>query len=164
MTKVSPHIRERFEPLAPAAGLSDAAFVNAVESCTLPSDAFRHSDHIRLAWIYLRDPAFDRATERMVESIRRFALHHTGDTTKYHDTLTRLWMRLVAQAMTAFGAQDDFAAFAAANPLLFDKRRAFDFYSEQRLFSQAARSGWVEPDILPLPDGPASRPLDSVHP
>lgn len=135
-------------------GLSDEAFVSVFESCTLAGDAFRHYDHIRLAWIYLGDLPLIEATERMVASIRRFALYH-GAATKYHDTMTRLWMRLVAHARAASGFQTDFTAFAAANPVLFDKRFVFRFYSEARLFSDAARSGWVEPDLLPLPDGPA---------
>jgi len=108
--------------------LTDAEFVAAFESCTLPADAFRHYDHIRLAWAYLGAFALNEATDRMGESIRRFALHHTGTTAKYSDGLTRVWMRLVAHARALSADAPDFATFAEANPMLFERRRAFDFY------------------------------------
>lgn len=108
--------------------LSDAEFVAAFESCTLAADAFRHYDHIRLAWAYIGAFTFDDATGRMAESICRFALHHTGTTAKYDDRLTRAWMRLVAHARAISADAPDFATFAEANPMLFDRRRAFDFY------------------------------------
>ena len=108
--------------------LSDAEFVAAFESCTLAADAFRNYDHIRLAWVYLGSFALDDATDRMAESIRRFALYHTGATAKFDDRLTRAWMRLVARARNVSADAPDFATFAEANPMLFDRRRAFEFY------------------------------------
>ena len=64
----------------------------------------------------------------MAESIRRFALHHTGTTAKYDDNLTRAWMRLVARVRETSAGAPDFATFAEAKPMLFDRRRAFDYY------------------------------------
>ena len=116
------------DPAPTAPDLSDAEFLASFESCALAADAFRHYDHVRLAWIYLDAVSVDQATERMAAAIRRFALHHTGSTAKYNDELTRAWMRLVAHARTASVGAPTFAAFAAANPMLFDRRRAFDFY------------------------------------
>ena len=109
--------------------LSDAEFIAAFESCLLAADAFRHYDHIRLAWILLRVFPLDEATDRLADSIRRFALHHTGTTAKYDDALTRSWMHLVAHVRATSAEAEDFAAFADANPMLFDRRQAFDFYA-----------------------------------
>ena len=111
-----------------AGELSDTEFVAAFEACTLAADAFRHYDHIRLAWVYLGAFALDEATERMAESIRRFALHHTGSTAKYDAHLTRAWMHLVGHARVISPDAPDFATFADAHPMLFDRRRAFDHY------------------------------------
>lgn len=108
--------------------LSDAEFVAAFEACTLAADAFRHYDHVRLAWVYLGAFTLPQATKRLAESIRRFALHHTGTTAKYDDSLTRAWMRLVARVRDLSPDAPDFATFAEANPMVFDRRRAFDFY------------------------------------
>ena len=76
--------------------LTDAEFVTAFESCTLAPDAFRHYEHVRLAWSYLGALALPEATDRMADAICRFALHHTGTAAKYDANLTRAWMRLVA--------------------------------------------------------------------
>jgi len=108
--------------------LSDAELLTAFESCTLAADSFRHYDHIRLAWLYLRAAALPEATDRMASAIRRFALHHTGTTAKYDDALTRSWMRLVAHARAISADAPDFATFAASNPMLFDRRHAFACY------------------------------------
>ena len=125
---IAEHGEIALQPPSGTRHLSDAEFVSAFEACTLAADAFRHYDHIRLAWAYLRAFAPDEATDRMAESIRRFALHHTGSTAKYDDSLTRAWMRLVAHARAVSADAPDFATFAEANPMLFDRRRAFDFY------------------------------------
>jgi hypothetical protein len=108
--------------------LSDAEFLTAFETCTLAADSFRHYDHIRLAWLYLRAAPLVEATDRMASAIRRFALHHTGTTAKYDDALTRSWMRLVAHARANSADAPDFATFAASNPMLFDRRHAFACY------------------------------------
>ena len=111
-----------------ANGLSDPEFLAAFESGTLRADAFRHREHVRVAWIYLGAAEIDEATELMATAIRRFALHHTGTDAKFNETLTRSWMRVVARARAMTADATTFAAFAASNPMLFDRKRAFDFY------------------------------------
>ena len=108
--------------------LTDAEFRGAFESCAIAADAFRHYEHIRLAWIYLSDAPLDEAAVHMGTAICRFALHHAGTTAKYNAPLTRAWMHLVARARTVSRPVATFAEFAAANPVLFDRARAFDFY------------------------------------
>ena len=128
--------------------LTDTEFVNAFEACALPNEQFRHFDHIRLGWIYLTWNQLDQATERMVNSIRRFAIHNHGDPGMFHDTITRVWMRLIAARMDSDG--QSFAEFVESNPELLNKRFMFEFYSEPLLMSPAARAAWVEPDLKPL--------------
>ena len=106
----------------------DEAFRAAFESCTLPADAFRHYEHVRLAWIYLGAAPLDEATRLMGVAIRRFAVHHTGSAAKYDEALTWSWMRLVARARALTPDAPDFAVFAEANPMLFDRKLAFQFY------------------------------------
>ena|SRR5438445_6803077 len=85
--------------------MNDSEFVRAVERCEFPKESFHHRDHIRLAWIYLRQCDRGEAERRMADTIRRFAAHH-GVTDKYHETITLAWMRLVAHA-TGAGARCD---------------------------------------------------------
>lgn len=35
--------------------MDDRCFVAALESCALPSEAFDHRAHVRLAWLYLKE-------------------------------------------------------------------------------------------------------------
>jgi len=134
--------------------LGDAEFVDAFESLTLADDRFRHYDHLRLAWIFLRegtdDEAVERATARIATDIRRFAAHH-GGAAKYHETMTRAYMHFVAAHVRSTPHIASFDGFAAIHPDLFDKRLALQFYGDALLQSDAARHGWVEPDLAPLP-------------
>lgn len=141
---------------AGALHLSDDEFVAEFESCQLPAAQFHHADHIRLAWIYLREMAELEAAERMAEGIQRFAAH-IGKTEKFHVTMTRAWIRLVAAARENTPAVGSFIDFAAAHPHLLDKESLLKHYSKERLESAGARAGWLEPDlrVLPKRDGRA---------
>ena len=136
--------------------LSDAEFIAAMDGLTLSGDDFRHYDHVRLAWVFLREsasdggPDIDVATVRMTRAIRRFAVHH-GAVRKYHDTMTRAYTRFVAAHARMTPHLASFAEFAVAHPELFDRSLPLAYYSESRLMSSDARAGWVEPDLKPLP-------------
>ena len=47
--------------------------------------------------------------------------------------------------------EDDFEAFVAAHPRLLERELLSAHYSHERLFSEAARAAFVEPDLLALP-------------
>jgi hypothetical protein len=128
----------------------DTAFLAAFEAATLPGAEFRHRDHIRLAWLYVRGHGA-RAARRLVgRGIRRFAAAQ-GAEARYHETVTQAWVRLVAAAVRRHPSIDDFDAFVEANPGLLDKDTPYAFYRRETLASAAARAAWVEPDRLPLP-------------
>jgi hypothetical protein len=130
--------------------LSDEEFVGAFESCRLPASSFHHADHIRLAWIYLHQMSEPEAAERMAESIRRFAAH-IGKTEKFHVTMTRAWIRLVAAALKDLPADANFLDFIGAHPHLLDQGTLTRHYSTELLQGEAARGNWLEPDVNPLP-------------
>ena len=77
----------------------------------------------------------------------------TSDTGGYHETITRAYVRLIAAFLRARPAGEEIDASVAA--LLASPLAARDVlmrhYSRERLFSVAARRGWVEPDLEPLP-------------
>ena len=138
------------QPVAGDFLLSDEAFVEAFEACTLPKETFHHRDHLRLAWLYLRQDDFPAAAGRIEASIRRFAAH-LGISEKYHHTITIVWLRLVAAAMSKTGGEVTLGSFFERNPELLDQNLPYQFYSRERLFSDAARAAWIEPDLQPLP-------------
>lgn len=134
-------------------GLTDVEFRERMEACLIPGDAFRHRDHIRLAWIYLRETDRATATGRIRATIQRYAAHH-GAARKYHETLTVAWLRLVDAAMRGLrcpDGEDHFDAFISRHPWLLDKNALQRFYSAELLSSERARHEWVEPDLERLP-------------
>lgn len=130
--------------------MDDAALLEALESGTLPKDALKHREHVRMAWLYLRRDGGEAGAGRIVGAIRRFAARH-GVSGLYHETLTRVWIRLVADALARGPEGESFDGFLGAHPELADKDRPYAFYSRERLESQEAREGLIEPDRAPLP-------------
>lgn len=137
------------EHLLPA-DLTDEQFIAAMEQLRVAASSFHHGDHIRLAWAYLRRDNPSLAGENLANCIRRYATHHNAPR-KYHHTITLVWVRIIAAAMRLTPALQSFELFAAAHPFLFEVRLPWTFYSAARLDSEAARAGWVEPDLHPLP-------------
>jgi hypothetical protein len=133
-----------------SAALEDDAFVTEFESCRFPNAQFRHADHIRLAWIYLRRYDYQAAEDKMRRSIQGFA-RHLGAEQKFHETITVFWMRLVNAALQLTSNFANFPDFASAHAWLLNKELIFEFYSRELVLSDIARCGWVEPDIKPAP-------------
>ncbi|HTT33983.1 MAG TPA: hypothetical protein VMH48_10315 [Methylomirabilota bacterium] len=130
---------------------SDEEFLRAFEDLSFPAELFHHREHVRVTWLYLKTDDATRATERMAASIRRFANHH-GAMQKYHHTLTLAWVRLVAAALVETPEGYNFEQFLGAHPELGNKNLLSKYYSEEVLQSSAAREGWAQPDLQPLPD------------
>ena len=128
---------------------NDRAFLGALETCTLPNHQFRHRDHVRAAWLYVKKYGPHDAIAAMESTIVRFAAHH-GHGVKFHKTLTIAWVKLVAfhERCHPLEAFDDFVSM---NGKLLDKHLLRSFYSGERLFSEEARTQWVEPDLRTFP-------------
>ena len=129
--------------------MTDQAFARAFESGSVTPDAFNHVAHVRLAWVYLHESAsVEDALTRMRAAIRRVAAA-AGASQKYHETITVLWIRLLAD-VRARGASGEIAEVLRAQPALADRDLPMQYYSRERLFSDAARAAWVEPDLQTL--------------
>ena len=110
---------------------------------------FSHREHLELAWNYLRIYDADQAFEAVAAGIRQVAAMH-GASDKYHETITRTWVHLVALHM-ASGEAESFDAFIAANPGLLERDLLSRHYSQKLISSREARFGWVRPDLRELP-------------
>jgi hypothetical protein len=129
---------------------SDEDFLRAFEDLSFPAEQFHHREHLRVAWLYLASSDATRAAERMCAGIRRFA-NHQGATEKYHHTLALFWMRMVGVALVETPEGGGFDEFLADHRELCDKNLPAKYYSPDLLQTAAAREGWVEPDLQPLP-------------
>jgi len=129
--------------------LNDREFVEAFEACTISGSEFRHGDHVRLAWIYVREFGEKEAEQKLLSGIRKLA-GHVGSPQKFHHTMTVAWLKMVIAAGGAKGTVVSFSAWAEANAFLGDKALLSRHYSKERLNSAEAKAGWVEPDVQPL--------------
>ncbi|MGH3586223.1 MAG: hypothetical protein ACRDQ0_07845 [Pseudonocardia sp.] len=110
---------------------------------------FGHRDHVHLTWLAVRRVGMPAAIGLVSDGIRRTA-RYAGAPRKYHVTISRAWVELVAHH-AAEKADPDFPAFAARNPALLDKRLLTRFYRSTTLAGSPARAGWVAPDLAPFP-------------
>lgn len=131
--------------------LSDTEFLARFEAAALGADEYAHRDHLRTVWLYLRQRGREGAESAVRDGIRRLSAAH-GAPGRYHETLTRAWIALIASAAGESGETGDFAALLRAHPGLLDRETPLRFYSPERLWSDEARAGWVEPDLEPLPE------------
>ncbi len=124
--------------------MDDREFLAAFEACEIANTDFHHADHIRVAWIYLRDAPQLEAIERFTASLKRFAAHH-GVPKLYHATITWAYLLLIHDRMNG---DDSFEGFRAKNPDLFTwKPSILDaYYTAETLASDRARGAFVMPD------------------
>lgn len=121
---------------------------------TLPRAEWTHEAHLAAClWLIVERP--DVAPERDLPGIIRAYNVSVGtentDHAGYHETLTQLYIRGVRDFL---GTCHDEALADRVNALLGSNMARRDwplrFYSRDRLFSVAARRGWVEPDLAPI--------------
>jgi len=98
--------------------MNEMAFLRAFETLSLSPSQFRHGDHVRLAWLYLRDHPMPVALEKFAMGLRRFAAHH-GASGKYHETITWALLTLIHERM-ASDLGMGWEAFEAVNTDLFE--------------------------------------------
>ena len=115
--------------------MDDASFIAALESGRLPGEQMDHAAHIRLALIFRGRP--DRARDVLRSYVERIGAH-----VKYNETLTSFWLRAV-------NAHEGDLAALLKTPLA-DTNLPLRHWSPGLLWSDEARSGWVEPDLRPL--------------
>jgi hypothetical protein len=134
--------------------LDDDTFIATFERGGFGGDEFPHEAHLRMAWLYVTRLGPEAAIDRASAGIRRLA-QANSKATLYHDTLTRAWVYLVADAV-ARSAPAVFAEFLARNPDLADKRLLLQYYSPDVLSSARARATWVAPEKCSIPGAPES--------
>jgi hypothetical protein len=113
------------------------------------AERFSHRQHVQLTWLAVT--RYGRAAAlQLVDTGIRDTARAAGAPEKYHATMTRVWVELVAHH--AEGRADTaFEDFVRAAPDLLDKQLLSRFYSPDALAAPSARAGWVPPDMAPLP-------------
>ena len=134
--------------------MNDADLLQAFESCRLTPADFRHREHLRIAYLCLAHDPFERAHERFAAGVRRLLAHLGAPPAHYHATMTRAWLLAVHYFLRREGIKETsehFLTVPCAAACLLDQKIMLTHYSAERLFSEPARTGFVEPDLDPIP-------------
>ena len=129
--------------------MTDQEFLDAFFSGTLPNEQFHHRDHLRLTWLTLRRHGRGLGSRMLADGIRHFAAGH-GQASRYQETMTQFWIRLVDHARRARPDVASFGEFVAAFPLVLDKTLPFRHWNRDTMMSPDARAAWLEPDLKSL--------------
>src|SRR5260370_13008629 len=130
--------------------MDDRDFLSLFHDANLPSEEFRHRGHLRLAWLVLSRHGKDDAEQIVAREIQQLAVA-SGSPNRYHDTLTRFWVRLVGHAMensTEAGSIDD---LLARFPFFLDKRLPYRHWRAAAFYTDPAPAAAGQPDPLPIP-------------
>jgi hypothetical protein len=126
--------------------MSNEEFIRCFENDALPEDSFHHSDHVRLAFAYLRKYPVLRALEKFASALKRFAAAR-GKTQIYNETITCAYFFLIRERM-ARSEGGSWEEFARQNPdlLIWKDGILSRYYQETTLKSELARNVFVLPD------------------
>lgn len=126
--------------------LADDELMTAFCNASLPSGAFHHEQHVRVAWLFVTRAGMPEALREFPDALRRFA-DAKGATTLYHATITWAFLLLIHERQARHPAAS-WEAFAAANAdLLRWKPSVLDgLYAPGTLTSTLAKRVFVMPD------------------
>lgn len=121
---------------------------------TLPKSRWTHHAHMAAALGHVLEHGGPEALTLMRERIMSYNLATGGKPTDYHETVTAAWVRLIAD----FAARHARVSAEELRKRMLEELGGRDqllrHYSRGLIGGDAARSTFVEPDLLPLPDWP----------
>jgi hypothetical protein len=133
-----------------------AEFVASWEAGTLPKSKWTHAAHVAVGTHYtLQSPntAFERMKNGVIRHNESVGTENS-DASGYHETLTRLWIDVLAGFVRRTGFTDPWKAVCAAVER-FGKNKDLHraYYSFDVVRSVAARRAWIPPDVTPEENG-----------
>ena len=134
--------------------LADEELLRGFETASLPDAAFRHRDHVRVAWMFVKRHGLPDALGEFSQALQRFAAAK-GSPQLYHETITWAFLLLIGDRLARTPAAT-WAEFAARNAdLLTWKPSVLDrYYQSETLWSDLARRTFVWPDKQGLQSTP----------
>jgi hypothetical protein len=138
---------------------SDAAIAALAEGflgCSIPKEEWTHAAHFAMTlWLMRHQPERDlpRAMPGLIRAYNESVGGVNSDTAGYHETITQASIRAARAFLIERPAGEPLhqtvdALMAGA---LGGSGWPLTYWSRAHLFSVAARRGWVEPDLQPLP-------------
>ena len=126
---------------------SIASLVRRLENGDLDPAAFRHDDHVRVAWALLQHHDFFEALARLRVGLKSLA-SRAGRPGAYHETITLAYLLLIHDRIVTRGRGATWDDFAAANPdlLVWPSPVLSRYYSQDLLESDLARRHFRWPE------------------
>ncbi|HEY0427590.1 MAG TPA: hypothetical protein VGC76_07385 [Pyrinomonadaceae bacterium] len=126
-----------------------SALVKSFETGAIARDEWRHAEHLTVALYYLFHHDYDTSLVKMRGGIFNLLRSFGVDLSKempYHETLTVFWIRTISDFKKS---KNGASIIETCHELVekFDKNYPFRFYSRELLFSDEARSKFVEADL-----------------
>jgi hypothetical protein len=134
----------------PTHGAGDPELAAILRTIVGPDGAFRHREHVNLAFLAVRRHGMPEAVDKVCAWILQVASYERAPQ-KFHHTISRAWVELVAHHVAADPDCTEFETFIQRQPRLLDKRLLSRHYRSSTLAAGHARHGWTEPDVIPFP-------------
>src|SRR5256885_14323596 len=120
--------------------MDDGEFLRLFHDGNLSGEGFRTRGHPRLAWLVLSKHSRIEAGSMVAREIRRFAVAN-GASNRYHDTLTRFWVRVTGHAIENAPEARSIDDLLARFPYLLDQSLPYRHWRAETFKSDPARSG-----------------------
>jgi len=116
----------------------------------LAPEGFHHADHVRVAFAYVSELPLLEALARFSAALKRFALAQ-GKPNLYHETITWIYLFLIAERSDLPGRTQTWEEFAECNADLLKWKDGIleKYYEPTTLWSDRARHRFVLPDRGP---------------
>jgi hypothetical protein len=130
--------------------LDDQTFLKRFALRDLGPEYFDHRGHLRMAWLHLKHYPVEKAIQLVCDGIKQLAIQF-GAPDKFNHSLTEALMRIMHKRIR-LNPQQTFEEFLQHNrEMVLDAQGLLaKYYSLQHLNSDAARQGWLPPDIKTL--------------
>jgi hypothetical protein len=129
--------------------MNDPEWMQAFESCTLPSGSFHHAEHVKMAFLYLQKFAPLEALDRFSSNLTRFAAAH-GKPGLYNETITWAYLLIIRERIARANSPQTWAEFSSANAdlLRWEDNILKKYYRPETLTSELAKRTFLFPDKL----------------
>ena len=139
---------------APYTDAQIAALTAGLLDHSLPKDQWTHAAHLTatLHLVRTRNDGLERDMPRIIQTYNVAVGGVNDDQSGYHETITQAYLAAIRAFVATLpaGISDGEASARLLATPMGDKAWPLAFWSRERLFSVAARRGWVEPDLKPL--------------
>ena len=127
--------------------MRDDELLMKFEDRSLPIGCFHHEEHVRIAFLYLKQYPVLEVLGRFPTALRSYASAH-GKDGLYHETISWTYIFIIRERMSATSRAATWEEFKEQNADLFCKPAKLleKYYKAETLASPIARTEFIMPD------------------